>query len=229
MGIESMDLLESSNSQLYIGKSTESGPLGHRASLNDITFTVRDDGDEAPPMMKKIRSRFSFKRKSKSTTALDKKGVTSKDDDRRKTIMGGISTERLLLQRRADDYERDKKRNAGERSRVNNRDSGIDSTYELHIDDIMLTTANAKDVLYTRNQSELIGQLSNSSVKNRNRSSSELSVERDTEDDELDADTDEGTSSEIAEMVRKSSTNTEEKKKEKKFGLLRKGKKDKKL
>merc|ERR1712141_319779 len=197
MGIESMDLLESSNSQLYIGKSTESGPFGHRASLNDITFTVRDDGDEAPPMMKKIRSRFSFKRKSKSTTALDKKGVTSKDDDRRKTIMGGISTERLLLQRRADDYER--------------------------------TTANAKDVLYTRNQSELIGQLSNSSVKNRNRSSSELSVERDTEDDELDADTDEGTSSEIAEMVRKSSTNTEEKKKEKKFGLLRKGKKDKKL
>ena len=84
--IESMDLLESSNSQLYIGKSTESGPFGHRASLNDITFTVRDDGDEAPPMMKKIRSRFSFKRKSKSTTALDKKGVTSKDDGKIKLI-----------------------------------------------------------------------------------------------------------------------------------------------
>ena len=78
--IESMDLLESSNSQLCIAKSTESGPFGHRASLNDITFTVRDDGDEPPPMMKKRRSRFSFKRKSKSTTALDKKGVTSKDD-----------------------------------------------------------------------------------------------------------------------------------------------------
>jgi len=194
--IESMDLIEAPSNQLYATKNSSSGSLGHRSSLNDIALTVRDDSDEPPPMMKKIRSRFSFKRKSKSTTALDKKGVTPKDDDRRKTIMGGISTERLFAQRKADDYES--------------------------------TTSNGHNVQYTRSQSEYSGQFLNSSVKNRQRSSSELSAERDTEDDDLDADTDEGTSSEIAEMVRKTSATTEEKKKEKKFGLLRKGKKDKK-
>ena len=78
--IESMDLVEAPSNQLYVAKNSGSGSLGHRASLNDIALTVRDDIDEPPPMMKKIRSRFSFKRKSKSTTALDKKGVTPKDD-----------------------------------------------------------------------------------------------------------------------------------------------------
>ena len=78
--VESMDRSEASNMLLYRTKSIGSGSFGHRASLNDITFTVRDDIGEPPPMMKKIRSRFSFKRKSKSTTALDKKGIAPKDD-----------------------------------------------------------------------------------------------------------------------------------------------------
>ena len=78
--VESMDQLETSNNQLYRTKSAGSGSFGYRASLTDITFSVRDDIDEPQQMFKKIKSRFSFKRKSKSTTALDKKGVELKDD-----------------------------------------------------------------------------------------------------------------------------------------------------
>lgn len=80
--IESIDRLEPSNMQLYRSKSDGSRSLDHRASLNDIASVDRDDFNDPPPMIKKKRSRFSFKRKSKSTTALDKKGDVIKDAGR---------------------------------------------------------------------------------------------------------------------------------------------------
>ena len=78
--LQSMDRLEPQGLPLYRTKSTGSSSRDHRASLNDITFTVQGDLDEPAPMLKKKRSRFSFKRKSKSTTSLDKKGIGSQDD-----------------------------------------------------------------------------------------------------------------------------------------------------
>ena len=78
--LQSMDRLEPQGLPLYRTKSTGPSSRDHRASLNDITFTVQGDLDEPVPMLKKKRSRFSFKRKSKSTTSLDKKGIGSQDD-----------------------------------------------------------------------------------------------------------------------------------------------------
>ncbi|XP_065060171.1 rho guanine nucleotide exchange factor 18-like isoform X2 [Rhopilema esculentum] len=222
--LRSMDRLEPQGLPLYRTKSIGSSSRDHRASLNDITFSVQGDLDEPAPMLKKKRSRFSFKRKSKSTTSLDKKGIGSQDDERRRTIMGGISTERLFASRKGEEYDKTKRHTMIETSSISNRDSGIDSTCELRLDDIMLTTAISKDGLHIPSISEIGLHPS----KDRTRSSSEISGDRDTEDDELDIDTDEGTSSEIAERVRKSSVCTEEKKKEKKFGILRKNKKEKK-
>ena len=87
--LQSIERLERGGMPLYRTKSAGSASLGnrssvsdHRSSMSDICLLVRDDFEEPVPMIKKKRSRFSFKRKSKSTTALDKKGVTPSEEGR---------------------------------------------------------------------------------------------------------------------------------------------------
>ena len=87
--LQSIERLERGAMPLYRTKSAGSASLGnrssvsdHRSSMSDICLLVRDDFEEPIPMIKKKRTRFSFKRKSKSTTSLDKKGVTPSEEGR---------------------------------------------------------------------------------------------------------------------------------------------------
>eukprot|EP00794_Sanderia_malayensis_P010012 gene10012-11035_t len=227
--LPSIDVMDEGGKLLYRSHSLGKAPDGsgrQGASLNDICTSVKDERDvmASTKLTKKKRSRFSFRRKSKSTTALDTREPAISDEERRRTIIGGISGEKLQSMqssKRTVEIER-------HQTRVRtNRDSGIDSTSDLHLDDIVITTSgDSKDPQFLR--TNVSGNFLNP-PKDRSRTSSEISFDSRDTDDDVDADTDEGTSTEIAEQVRKSSICIEEKKKEKKFGLLRsKPKKDKK-